>query len=98
MLEQLTGFIKGPFIIEGVIIGIISTILSLIILVVGYELFILQINSIANGLTVINEQETKIALLPMIQMIPLISSLFFVLAVGLGVTGSVISTNKYLDV
>ena len=92
-------FIRAPFIVEGIIIGIISSFISIIVLA-GLYVWI-KGNIIGNGL----ESWLKglgvtsgIQLLEFSQMFAQISIIFVTLGIGIGVTGSVLSMKKYLKV
>ena len=86
------GFIRAPFMIEGVIIGLISGIISILIVGGGY-------NYIANALS---ESETwrqlAINLVSFGDMIGQIILVYMLLGVGIGIVGSSISMKKYLEV
>ena len=85
-------FIRWPFVVEGVIIGIISGAVSLAI-ITGIYLLISQsigfVEFLANlGLTLLDFSE----------MFNLILVVYLVLGVGIGVLGSSLSMRKYLKV
>ncbi len=86
------GFIRAPFMIEGIIIGLISGLLSILIVGGGY-------NYIATRL---GESETwqrlSISLLSFSDMFTQIVLVYMILGVGIGILGSSISMRKYLDV
>lgn len=92
-------FIRAPFIVEGVIIGVISSLISLIILS-GLYVWIKN-NVIGNGL----ESWLKglgissgIQLLDFSQMFTEVTIIFLILGIGIGVLGSMLSMKKYLKV
>lgn len=85
-------FIRWPFIVEGILIGIISALISIMLLGIAYNLISNKI--IASAITnVIN-----INLLTFSDMFTLIIVVYLVLGIGIGTVGSVISMRKYLDV
>ena len=86
------GFIRGPFIVEGIIIGVISAIITLIILGLSYNAIMPNIG----GSILI--QEMGLGLLSFSDMFSLVLTVYLVLGVGIGVLGSVISMRKYLKV
>ncbi len=85
-------FIRGPFIVEGIIIGVISAIITLIILGLSYNAIMPNIG----GSILI--QEMGLGLLSFSDMFSLVLTVYLVLGVGIGVLGSVISMRKYLKV
>ncbi len=86
------GFIRTPFMIEGIIIGLLSGIISILIVGGGY-------NYIANSLTQSETwQDLSINLLSFGDMFGQIVLVYMLLGVGIGIIGSSISMKKYLDV
>lgn len=86
------GFIRCPFIVEGIIIGIISAILTMGIIGVAY-------NGTLNKLlasTVI--QNTPITFYTFNELFVKILVVYFILGIGIGILGSIISMRKYLKV
>lgn len=81
-------FIRWPFIIEGVVIGIIAGILSLALVFGLYELAMGQFGTI---FTLFGSKE--VAFLP--YALPMLAS-FIVIGVGAGVFGSIFSMTRYL--
>lgn len=85
-------FIRWPFIVEGILIGVISALISIMLLGIAYNLVTDKI--VASAVTnVIN-----INLLTFSDMFTLIIVVYLVLGIGIGTLGSVISMRKYLDV
>ena len=86
------GFIRTPFMIEGIIIGLISGIISILVVGGGY-------NYIANALSGSETwQKLSINLLSFGDMIGQIVLVYILLGVGIGIVGSSISMKKYLEV
>lgn len=86
------GFIRTPFMIEGIIIGIISGVLSILIVGGGY-------NYIATHLADSETwQKLSLDLLSFGDMFGQIVLVYMILGVGIGIVGSSISMRKYLDV
>ena len=86
------GFIRGPFIVEGIIIGLISAIITLIILGLSY-------NAVMGGIgESVLIQSIGIGLLSFSEMFFLVLTVYLVLGIGIGILGSVISMRKYLKV
>lgn len=92
-------FIRAPFIVEGIIIGIISSLISLISLS-GLYVWI-KSNIIGNGLESWLQKlgvSSGIQLLDFSQMFTEITAIFLILGIGIGVLGSLLSMKKYLKV
>ena len=86
------GFIRTPFVIEGVIIGIISSILSLGIIGALY-------NVIATKLVASPTFQTiGVSILTFNNVFTQILAVYLVLGIGIGIIGSTISMRKYLEV
>ena len=85
-------FIRGPFIVEGIIIGIISAIITLVILGLSYNAIINKMGTSAILQTV------SIGLLSFADMFYLILTVYLILGIGIGILGSSISMRKYLEV
>ena len=85
-------FIRGPFIVEGIIIGVISAIITLVILGLAYN------GVMANIGDSVLIQEMGFGLLSFSQMFYLVLTVYLILGVGIGVLGSAISMRKYLKV
>lgn len=85
-------FIRWPFIVEGIIIGILSGAISLTIVGGGYNFIADQI---------VNSQFMKITNMSLVgfsDMFNLIIIIYLLLGIGIGVIGSTISMRKYLKV
>ncbi len=94
-------FIRAPFIVEGIIIGMISSVIS-IILLGGLYIWIKNgiIGNALNGwLKEISNMSSGMEnLLQFDQMFPQLMLIFLVIGIGIGVLGSVMSMKKYLKV
>ena len=86
------GFIRWPFIVEGVIIGIVSAIISILILGVSYNFVVGKI------LTSTIATQIGISLLTFSDVFALVITVYLALGIGIGILGSVISMRKYLEV
>lgn len=86
-------FIRAPFAVEGIVIGLIAGIISILIVCLGY-------NAIADKFlsSAIVEKISTLSLLGFGEMVNLIVIVYIVLGVGIGIIGSTISMRKYLDV
>lgn len=85
-------FIRWPFIVEGMIIGIISSAISIVLVGGAYSLLAQQ---------AVHADFMKIMNMSLVSFKDMISSIIFVymlLGIGIGATGSVISMRKYLKV
>ena len=85
-------FIRWPFIIEGIIIGIIAAIISLAVLGVAYNIII---SKLADS-TVL--AKIGMSLLSFADISTLLVIVYLVLGIGIGALGSTISVRKYLKV
>ena len=86
------GFIRWPFIVEGMIIGIFASIISITIVGIAYN-FIVQ--------SVVNSEFMRainINLVTFSDMLNSIIIVYMLLGIGIGAIGSVISMRKYLKV
>ncbi len=85
-------FIRSPFIVEGIIIGIVAAMLSVLLIGLSY-------NFIADKLLSSSISELiEFKLLGFNELFNLIIIVYLALGVGVGVVGSVISMRKYLKV
>ena len=85
-------FIRWPFIVEGIIIGIISALITILIIYGGYTLIISKIVGVFSTIQV------NISLLTFKDLYQLILIVYMALGIGIGVVGSSISMKKYLEV
>ena len=86
------GFVRGPFIIEGIIIGLVAATLTLVL-----------IGLIYNGIVVKMEAsdvlaKMQISLLRFQDFYKYVLAVYGILGVGIGIIGSSISMKKYLEV
>ena len=86
------GFIRWPFIVEGMIIGLISSLISIAIVGGVYNLIAEQIVN-ANFMQIMN-----VHLVTLQDMLVSMIVVYLILGIGIGVLGSVISMRKYLKV
>ena len=84
-------FIRWPFVIEGIIIGIVAALLSILVLGIAYSLIT---NAAANSII----GTMGIKLLSFTDMTTLLVIVYMVLGIGIGALGSSISMRKYLQV
>ena len=85
------GYIKGPFVIEGVLFGLIGALLSLGAVYYGYNYFF---NTVSDRLYVL----FTIYLVPPKVLFKDISTIFITIGAGIGALGSLVSLKKFLNV
>ena len=86
------GFIRWPFMVEGIIIGIISALITVVILGFAY-------NFISDGITQSGTMSTLgYGLLSFSDMISMLLIIYIIMGIGIGAIGSAISMKKYLEV
>ncbi len=85
-------FIRWPFIVEGIIIGVIAALVTILIIYAGYSFVIQKImTSLANI-------RVSVSLLTFNEIYKLILIVYLALGIGIGALGSSISMKKYLQV
>lgn len=85
-------FIRAPFIIEGIVIGIISSIISIAVIGGIYNLIVSKL--IASS----TMQTIGVSILSFNNLFAQIVSVYMILGIGIGILGSSISMRKYLEV
>ena len=86
------GFIRWPFMVEGMLIGIIAVLICTLIFGIGYEYVASGIeNSLARG-------KIFTSLLTINEILGPLVIIYLALGIGIGAIGSAISMRKYLDV
>lgn len=86
------GFIRWPFIVEGMIIGIISALISILLLGVSYNFATEKL--LTSSIT----SMVEFSLLTFSDIFGLVMTVYLVLGIGIGILGSAISMRKYLEV
>lgn len=86
------GFIRGPFVVESILMGLIAVIVSTLLIYITYG-FVTQ-----SLLEIGTAQSLTITVIPFIDILPELLINYVLLAVGIGVLGSSISMKKYLEV
>jgi len=86
------GFIRGPFLVEGVIIGLTAAVLTILMVGLAYD-FVIEKIAQSDVL-----QRMSIGLLTFGQLSQVIAIVFLVLGIGIGIIGSTISMKRYLEV
>lgn len=84
-------FIRAPFIVEGIVIGVVSTLVSILLLGGIYNLLYGKFNGMIRT-------NFKFSLLQFNDIFQLVILVYIVLGVGIGVIGSILSMKKYLKV
>ncbi len=85
------GYIRGPFIVEGVLFGLIGALISILIVNYGYKYFF---NHISNELYVL----FTVYLVPPKALIKDLSIIFVSIGMGIGALGSMVSLKRFLNV
>lgn len=85
-------FIRWPFLVEGIIIGIIAAVLTLLIIGILYDVIIQNIET-SKVL-----QQMGITLLKFVDLAKPVAIVYAVLGIGVGIIGSSVSMKKYLEV
>lgn len=85
------GYIRGPFIIEGVLFGFIGAVISIIAIYYGYDYFFESVNDKLYTLF-------TIFLVPPNMIIKDIVIMFSAIGVGIGALGSLVSLKRFLNV
>ncbi len=86
------GFIRGPFIIESLLMGFITVLISMFLIYLSYGLVTQKLLELGTS------QSLPITVVPFTDMLPELSISYIGLAIGIGILGSSISIKKYLDV
>ncbi len=86
------GFIRWPFIVEGMIIGIISALISILLLGLSYNFATEKL--LTSSIT----SMVEFSLLTFSDIFGLVMIVYLGLGIGIGILGSVISMRKYLEV
>ena len=86
------GFIRWPFIVEGMIIGVIASAISILVIAIAYNFIAEQMVNSSFMRTV------GISLVGFSEMFSSIIFVYMLLGVGIGAIGSIISMRKYLKV
>ena len=90
LIGATNGFIRAPFIIEGVLIGLVGSMIPLILL---YYLYDIVINYIAGKFSIINN---LFDFLEPMDMFKVLIPITLAIGVGIGFFGSMITTRKHL--
>ena len=86
------GFIRWPFIVEGIIIGMISSLISILLVGLAYNAIIdklIQVDTV---------KQMQLSFVGFTEMFNLIIIVYLILGIGIGIVGSSNSMRKYLNV
>lgn len=86
------GFIRGPFIVEGILIGLVAALVTVLMVGVTYDFII---DKIAQSDVL---QRMSISLMSFSEIGNIIVIVFLCLGIGIGIIGSMVSMKKYLEV
>ena len=92
LIGATNAFVRAPFIIEGIIIGLIGSIVPLVLL---YYLYDIVINYIAGRFTRLNN---LFEFREPMQMFKVLAPVTLAIGIGIGFFGSIITTRKHLKV
>lgn len=87
-------FIRGPFVVESLLIGLISTIIPLVLLGITYK-------PLQNIIYKLNQEigsGTSISILSYTSMLSDLTIAFLIIGIGIAILGNIISMKKYLKV
>lgn len=85
------GYIRGPFIIEGILFGLAGAVIAVLIVNFGYEYFFESVNDRFYALF-------TVYLVPPASLLKDISIIFASIGIGIGSLGSIISLKRFLNV
>ena len=85
-------FIRGPFLVEGVIIGVIAACITIVLITFAYDGVVTRIEA-SQVLQIMN-----VTLLQYAEILKSIIIVYVILGVGIGMIGSGLSMRKYLEV
>ncbi len=86
------GFIRWPFVVEGIIIGIVAALITIVI--VGFAYNGIAAKAVQSAVL----QKLNISLVSFDEMFNLIMLIYIIIGAGIGVLGSVFSMKRYLEV
>lgn len=85
-------FIRGPFIIESLLIGLITVIITIFLIYFTYEVVSQKLLELGTS------QSLPITVIPFLDILPELLLSYISLSIGIGIIGSSISMKKYLEV
>lgn len=84
-------YIRGPFIMEGVMFGFLGALVSIVVVYYGYEYFFKMVNEQLYALLAVFLVAPKVLLMD-------ISIIFIAIGIGIGALGSLVSLKRFLNV
>lgn len=84
-------YIRGPFIMEGVMFGFLGALVSIVVVYYGYEYFFKMVNEQLYALLAVFLVAPKVLLTD-------ISIIFIAIGIGIGALGSLVSLKRFLNV
>ena len=85
-------FIRGPFLVEGIIIGLVAACITVILVTFAYDIVVTKVET-SNVLQIMN-----VTLLQYAEILKSIIIVYVILGAGIGMIGSAVSMKKYLEV
>ena len=85
-------FIRGPFLVEGIIIGFVAACITIALVTIAYDYVVAGIE--ASDIL----QTMNITLLHYSEILKMVSVVYVILGIGIGMFGSAFSMKKYLEV
>ncbi len=85
------GYIRGPFILEGIFLGAIGSILAILVVCFSYKYLFLVVNEKLYVLF-------TVYMIPYYEILDDIIIMFTAIGIGIGVLGSIVSLRKFLNV
>ncbi len=85
------GYIRGPFILEGIFLGAIGSLLAILVVYCSYKYLSLVINEKLYVLF-------TVYIIPYYEILDDIAIMFTAIGIGIGVLGSIVSLRKFLNV
>ena len=92
LIGATNAFVRAPFIVEGLLIGIIGSIIPLVLL---YYLYDMVINYIAGRFSIL---KSLFDFAPPLQLFKLLIPITLAIGIGIGLFGSLITTRKHLKI
>lgn len=92
LIGATNGFVRAPFIVEGVVLGLIGSIIPVVLL---YYLYDMVINYVAGRFTIL---KTLFAFVPAGQLFKTLAPASILIGLGIGFFGSWLTTKKHLKV
>src|SRR5699024_9356754 len=88
------GYIKGPFIMEGILFGLLGAVISIVVVYFGYEYFFNTVSQKVYAFFTI----FTMGLVPPAAILNDIVIIFIAIGTGIGALGSLVSMRRYLNV